>query len=186
MIRTVASGYRGRKVRLADVEKAVAASKLCLDGIPGGEIFYDHLHPNFEGDYEVAKAILPVAIEVLKRDRGLSPSVAQIASLEDCAKQLGFTAWDRVNTAAAMVKMTSKPPFTGQLDHAQRQGRAEKAVSDVMGRIDQKFVDNGLKFITKGLEKAVAKEKIDEATKDGILGRITGTVDVQGARTPTW
>ena len=51
----------------------------------------------------------------------------------------------------------------------------------VMRDIDQKFVDNGLKFITKGLEKAVAKEKIDGATKDAILGRVTGTVDVQGA-----
>ena len=46
----------------------------------------------------------------------------------------------------------------------------------VMRDIDQKFVDNGLKFITKGLEKAVAKEKIDAATKDAILGRVTGTV----------
>jgi 3-hydroxybutyryl-CoA dehydrogenase len=49
----------------------------------------------------------------------------------------------------------------------------------VMRDIDQKFVDNGLKFITKGLEKAVAKEKIEASVKDEILGRITGTVDIK-------
>jgi 3-hydroxybutyryl-CoA dehydrogenase len=49
----------------------------------------------------------------------------------------------------------------------------------VMRDIDQKFVDNGLKFITKGLEKAVAKEKIEAAVKDDILGRVTGTVDIK-------
>jgi 3-hydroxybutyryl-CoA dehydrogenase len=49
----------------------------------------------------------------------------------------------------------------------------------VMRDIDQKFVDNGLKFITKGLEKAVAKEKIEAAVKDEILGRVTGTVDIK-------
>ncbi len=48
----------------------------------------------------------------------------------------------------------------------------------VMRDIDQKFVDNGLKFVTKGLEKAVAKEKIEASVKDEILGRITGTVDI--------
>ncbi|MCP4199472.1 MAG: 3-hydroxybutyryl-CoA dehydrogenase [Proteobacteria bacterium] len=49
----------------------------------------------------------------------------------------------------------------------------------IMRDIDQKFVDNGLKFIIKGLEKAVAKEKIEAAVKDEILGRITGTVDIK-------
>jgi 3-hydroxybutyryl-CoA dehydrogenase len=49
----------------------------------------------------------------------------------------------------------------------------------VMRDIDQKFVDNGLKFVTKGLEKAVAKERIEASVKDEILGRITGTVDIK-------
>jgi 3-hydroxybutyryl-CoA dehydrogenase len=49
----------------------------------------------------------------------------------------------------------------------------------IMRDIDQKFVDNGLKFITKGLEKAVAKEKIEASVKDEILGRVTGTVDIK-------
>jgi 3-hydroxybutyryl-CoA dehydrogenase len=47
--------------------------------------------------------------------------------------------------------------------------------------IDQKFVDNGLGFINKGLSKLVKKGKIEEGKKEEILSKISGSVDVNVA-----
>jgi len=48
----------------------------------------------------------------------------------------------------------------------------------VMKDIKDEFVDKGMKAIDRFLSKSVEKEKIDEAQKDTILGRIIGTTDM--------
>jgi tetratricopeptide (TPR) repeat protein len=127
-------------VRLVEADAALAAGERCPDGIPGREFFYEHVHLRFDGDYELAKAILPAVIQSLQ-ERGLKVAESvPVPSREQCAKTLAFTAWDEVNTAAAMAKLTAKPPFTEQFEHAQRQAAAEKAVSAVTDRIDEAFV----------------------------------------------
>jgi len=143
--RAAVGRYRGKPVRLVDLEKALARSNLSAGGIPGGELFYDHVHPNFEGDYEIARSLVSAAVELLNgTGAGGAMRQMEIPSLDYCARHLGFTAWDRVNTAAAMVKMTARAPFCDQLEHAERQGRAEQAVAEVMNRVDQKFVEGVL------------------------------------------
>jgi tetratricopeptide (TPR) repeat protein len=145
IVRRVAEEYNSKKVYLVDAESALAVNDRCRDGIPGSELFYDHVHLRFDGDYELAKAILPTAIRVLQQDRGFVPSrTAVIPSRDECAKRLAFTAWDKVNTAAAMVKMTTRAPFTDQLEHSLRQSRAEQEISEVMSRVDEKFVSEVL------------------------------------------
>lgn len=141
IVREVAAACSGSGLSLVDAEATLAASERCPDGIPGEESFYEHVHLRFDGDYEVARAMLPAVFERL-RERGVTPTDSvEIPTREQCARELAFTAWDEVNTAAAMVQLTAKPPFTEQLGHAERQARAEKAVSVVTDRIDQAFVD---------------------------------------------
>ncbi len=145
IVRQVAEEHGSKKVYLVDAESAFSVSDRCRDGVPGSELFYDHVHFQFEGDYELAKVILPTAIHALQQDQGLFPSSSTcIPSRDECSRRLAFTAWDKVNTAAAMVKMTARPPFTDQLDHSFRQSRAEQEISQVMSRVDEKFVSEVL------------------------------------------
>jgi len=65
-----------------------------------------------------------------------------------------------VNTAAAMVKLTANPPFTGQLDHAQRQASAEKAIATAMAAVDQRFVDQVI---------SAYRQAIDARPEDWVL-----------------
>jgi len=141
IIREVAAEYSGSGLSLVDAEATLAASEQCSDGIPGEEFFYEHVHLRFDGDYELARTMLPAVLERLG-EQGVTPAESvEVPTREQCARQLAFTAWDEVNTAAAMVQLTAKPPFTEQLGHAQRQAQAQKAVSAVTDRIDQAFVD---------------------------------------------
>ncbi len=153
VIREIATESSGRgPIRLVETDAALAASERCPDGIPGQEFFYEHVHLRFDGDYEVAKALLPAVIQSLQA-RGLTaPEPAPVPSREQCARALAFTVWDEVNTAAAMAKLTAQPPFTGQLEHATRQAAAEKAVSAVMDRVDEAFVRQVIQTYRQAIE----------------------------------
>lgn len=140
--REVAAGNTGKKVYLVDTEKAIAESELCRDGIGGSEFFYDHVHFSFDGDYELAKAILPEAIGVLKQDRGLSPAKSLvIPSRSECAKRLAFTPWDEINCRAGIADMTARPPFLDQLDHELSQSHIQDKIKQFMSGIDQSTID---------------------------------------------
>ena len=141
IIEQVATERQDRRILLVDAEKVLAAGERCPDGIVGQELFYEHVHPNFDGAYELARAIVPSAVQALQRDKGLSPSAAgQMPTRDQCARELAFTRWDEVNIAAAMAELTAKPPFTRQLDHAERQARLEKEIKSVTSHVDEKFV----------------------------------------------
>lgn len=146
IVNEVTKEYKGKKVYLVDADSALAASNRCRDGIPGDESFYDHVHLRFNADYELAKAILPTAIRALQQDRRIVPSgTTSIPSRNECARRLAFTAWDEINTAAAMVQMTSQPPFTDQLEHSLRQSRAEQSISEANSRANEKFINEVLR-----------------------------------------
>jgi tetratricopeptide (TPR) repeat protein len=169
------SSLGGKSLRLVETDKALAGSERCPDGIPGQEFFYEYVHLRFPGDYEVARALLPAVVEAL-RERGLTPAgpapraaaapdataatpaestlkpgSVELPTYEQCAHALAFTRWDEVNTAAAMVKMTANPPFTGQLEHAQRQAAAQRAVAAVTDHIDEAFVNQVLRDYQEAL-----------------------------------
>lgn len=166
IIREVAGRIARPEVRLIEVDKALAQSELCPDGIPGGEFFYEHVHLRFLGDYQVARAMLPAVVECLRGRGAAAAESVEIPTREQCARELAFTPWDEVNTAAAMVKLTANPPFTGQLDHARRQATAEKAIATVMEKVDQRFIDQVL---------GAYRQAIDARPEDWVLRYNLGT-----------
>ncbi len=59
---------------------------------------------------------------------------------------------------------------------------AQAGYNVIMNDVKMDFIDKGLGNITKLLEKRVAKEKITEADKDAILGRISKSVEFEAAK----
>ncbi len=162
IVRATASEYADRKVRLVDADRDLAAGPLCPDGVAGASLFNDHVHCTFEGDYQLARLLLPAVTESLRQDRDLAAAeTADVPSLDDCAKRLAFTAWDRVNTVAGIAKMLACPPFLDQLDHASRQAALEQRIAEEMGRVDQAFVDD----VVRSYEEAIALDPDDWALR---------------------
>jgi 3-hydroxyacyl-CoA dehydrogenase len=54
---------------------------------------------------------------------------------------------------------------------------ASAGIPVLLKDVDQKFVDHGIEKATELLDRALAKERIDEAGKAAVLGLITGTLD---------
>jgi len=118
IIRRVAGQSASPRVVLADAEQSFSRS--CEDGLPGSELFYDHVHLTFEGNYLLAqiigraveKLVPPELATAAARSRGQAwPSPAA------CAQRLGWSDFSRREAALEMLRRLSAPPFTEQLDH---------------------------------------------------------------------
>lgn len=109
-----ASRHAGQGVRLLDAATALAQSS--PDGISGLELFYEHVHLNFTGNYLLAldfakqvNNLLPKSIK--KQDKGIWTSA------EICDRRLAVTVWDRQRIWQNILRRISTPPFTGQFNH---------------------------------------------------------------------
>src|ERR1043166_807764 len=118
------AGGRGKGVEgrnsgggLAFVDAAAALGR--EEGPPGQDLFYEHVHLNFEGNYALARVVAEAVAGLLPRwtvarDRGSWPTG------EVCNRQLCVTPWDRYRLHENIRQREGQAPFTLQLDHTNR------------------------------------------------------------------
>ena len=113
LIRQVASQREREKILLVDSERAFAEQT--QDGLPGEDLFYEHVHLTFEGNYLLAHT-LAGQVEKLLPEK-ITASVRPAPSLADCARRLAWTDWSRHAAIMEMVARLSIPLFSGQVTH---------------------------------------------------------------------
>jgi tetratricopeptide (TPR) repeat protein len=113
-IKEAASRHAGQGVYLLDAANALAQSS--PEGIPGLELFYEHVHLNFAGNYllarkfgEEAEKLFPKTITDRKK--------GDWASAEVCDGRLAVSVWDRQRVWQSILSRVTSPPFTGQFNH---------------------------------------------------------------------
>lgn len=119
VVRCAAQGTRGL-VGLADIEAAFAAA--APGGVTGSDLIYDHVHLTTAGHYRAALALLNTLAErhwVEARLPGVRDSGLTLAE-PDCLRRLAYTPWDERFNLEYVIPMMSRPPFTGQFNHAQQ------------------------------------------------------------------
>jgi tetratricopeptide (TPR) repeat protein len=101
---------------------------------PGEELFYEHVHMNFTGNYLLAKAIFEQVEEILPERIKRHKAEQQLPSEAECAQYLAYTDWDRYKITNEILNgFLKQAPFTNQLYHKQRVGQMEqklKALKD--------------------------------------------------------
>jgi len=166
VIREVGRGGRFPAIRLVDLEAGLAGN-----WVLGNEVFLDHVHFRFVGDYKAARFILPSTMEALAGRIG-APRTNGVATLEDCAAALGYNAWEEWQIASAILRQSARPPFIDQMDHARRQAATEKALTE-----------QAAQFTTNNLARAVgvARSAIGANPEDwqlkynlGMMAHLTG------------
>jgi tetratricopeptide (TPR) repeat protein len=154
VIREVAGAQEAAGVRLADAEQALAQSvgwtsesvpenrtdrpwvhgaRVHPTGIPGADLFYEHVHLTFDGNYLLARAVFDQVCAALPQLASKDRQGA-LPSRQRCAELLALTAWDEAKAAADMVDMTSGKPFANQFDHDRRQTAARQRRDDLRRR----------------------------------------------------
>jgi tetratricopeptide (TPR) repeat protein len=132
-IEEAASRHGAQGVRLLDAARIFEQN--CPENIPGLELFYEHVHLNFTGNYllalnfaEQTKQILPASITA--RDRG------SWGSAELCDDRLAATAWDRYRDWQPIMSRVTSPPFTGQFNHEAMLKVYERILEEVKSRMN--------------------------------------------------
>jgi|GEM_PF-56135 len=133
VIRETGAQYSSQGMVLIDAARDLAAQD--RSGIPGEEMFFEHVHLTFHGNYLLAKSVF-VGIEELVADAlGEASASSQTPFTEaQCAEALAFTDWDRLLILEDMVNRLQQPPFTHQSGHAARMDRYLGRLADMKRR----------------------------------------------------
>lgn len=116
LIRQTVADYGDQQVILADAERAFAEHS--PNGLPGDEFFYEHVHPNFAGNYLLAGTLGPQLEHLLPATITAGGSTGEPWPTEaDCARRLAWSDWDKQEALADILSRLTLPPFTGQLNH---------------------------------------------------------------------
>lgn len=155
--RDLAAGREPEGLHFVDAEAAFAASALADGGVPGAQFFHEHVHFRFDGDYLLAATLLPAVERALRLESQGAPAPIDPPTRAECAAALAFTPWDELDTEAAMVRLTAKPPFTGQPNHRQRQTAAEQAIA----RRNAAFTTSDVRRTVAACREAIARRPGD-------------------------
>ena len=125
IVREVAGEQATAGVRLVDAEQVLAQSDSGSKGVLGKELFYEHVHLTFEGNYLLARAVFDQVRAALPQLAATNGRQA-IPSRQRCTELLALTPWDESQLVADMVDLTSKKPFSRQFDYDRRQAAARQ------------------------------------------------------------
>jgi len=152
VVRRVAADLAGEGVLLADAEHAFADAS--PHGIPGEELFFEHVHCNFDGAYVLAKAVFERAVTILPPAVRSPPRRAEeIPSRDKCAAALALTPVDECDLASQMLDMTGKPPFTGQIEHEADQLRRTARLHDLRKAVTPEVRQEGVRTYRNALDR---------------------------------
>ena len=83
---------------------------------PGEELFYEHVHFKFKGNYILARTIFSQIQKILPEH--ITQEQVAVLTEEQCVQRLIYTGFDRHFLLNSMLKtMVEHPPFTNQLYH---------------------------------------------------------------------
>jgi tetratricopeptide (TPR) repeat protein len=122
IIRRRAAEFTTRQVRLLDTELLVSTSS--PQGLPGAELFYEHVHLTPEGNYLLARAMAEAAAPML----GVR-SEGQWVAQDQCLDLLGLTDWNRHDAFEIILDRIQGPPFSHQIDHELNVRRAKEGLA---------------------------------------------------------
>lgn len=121
----------------ADVSLVDAAQALALaspHGLTGEEFFLEHVHLNFEGNYQLAAALFPAVVCALPAAI-TNGAAGGLPTREQCARRLGWTDWEARQVAAEVRERLNQPPFTAQSGGAARDTRWASRIRELQARL---------------------------------------------------
>jgi tetratricopeptide (TPR) repeat protein len=155
-IRAVVGEMAAGGVRLADAERAFKEAS--PQGIPGEELFLEHVHLNFAGNYLLARTVFRTVEDLASVSLGPQGKAAESLSERACAEQLAYTPWNELKVATKIREMLGTAPFTGQLDRVER---AERWKVRVAGLQDQLQGPESHQKVLAQYERAIERSPED-------------------------
>ena len=133
IIKDAADAYAGKGVYFLEADRMLAQNS--PEKIPGNELFYEHVHLNFDGNYLLGRAFAEETAKLLPRAIAAQGKQGW-ASSEFCDRRLAVSPWDRLRVWQENFSRVSEPPFTEQLTHAAIIKLCEEKIGELKSRVD--------------------------------------------------
>jgi tetratricopeptide (TPR) repeat protein len=115
LVRRAGTGRQGDRIRLADADQALAAQSQA--GAPGDDLFYEHVHLTFKGNFLLART-LAEQLEPLLPTAVIARRPQPWPSQADCEQRLAWSDFTQAEALSQILGRLAQPPFTAQLGHA--------------------------------------------------------------------
>ncbi|NLH72783.1 MAG: tetratricopeptide repeat protein [Verrucomicrobia bacterium] len=172
-VRDLASKHADRKVFLVDSENLLRSH--AQHEIPGSELFFEHVHFTFAGNYLIAR-MLADAIE-----KNLAPlpgrKTPDWATQENCDRLLGLTDWNRIGVIENVLKRLQAPPFVQQVNHEEQVERCRAQLHAIRSRLAAQQPSE----IREVYRKALLRRPRDHYLYENFAEFLEATGDIDGA-----
>jgi tetratricopeptide (TPR) repeat protein len=146
--------HAGEGVTYLDAETALAQAS--PDGITGHELFLEHVHLNFDGNYRLALAVaeqiksrLPSAIK--------NRETSAWAASDACARELGLSDWNRYYVLDEISRRLLDAPYVNQYDHL----RQRRRILDQIAEVRQRLLPQNYPAARSAYDEAIRKRPQD-------------------------
>jgi tetratricopeptide (TPR) repeat protein len=154
IIREIILSKKNDGAYLVDVERSFEEDEKIPNKLPGEELFYDHVHMNFFGNYLLAESVFSRIIAILPESfRSSTADSAPHPSEDKCATLLAFTKWDLYKILGRVLERVTRPPFTNQIDHDLRETKISERMNQLKNYLSPKVLDLVQKVYQAALEK---------------------------------
>ena len=128
----------GRQFSGSDLILLDAAADLATNspaGLPGRDLFWEHVHFTFDGSYRLGLAWAQAAARLLPESvtRGARP---QWADRQECERRLGLSDWNRCAVVESVMWRVRRPPMSTQLNSLERLAALQVEDRDLRSRMN--------------------------------------------------
>src|ERR1017187_3899532 len=146
LIWQTASNREPQRILLADV-----ASVFAQGNLPDEELFYEHVHLTFAGNYLLARTIVG-QVEILL-PQNIPASNKPWPTVAECANHLAYTDRDLLNALSDILARLNDPPFTGQMNHDEQIPHLTQLAQQCSAANSQGAISNALALCASALEE---------------------------------
>lgn len=116
---TVVSERVDDRVRFTDAEAVFAAQS--PNGIPGRELFYEHVHLTWEGNWLLARTIAEQVLHLLPKSvTARTNATPAWPTADQCARRLAWSDRNQLSAVSDILGRLNEPPWTSQLNHREQ------------------------------------------------------------------
>jgi len=158
-IREAGHKFADSAVTLCDSEAEL--SSLSPGGIPGRDLFYEHVHFNPEGNYRLAVVWADKVASMFPRFSS-SPTERGWSSQAACDRLLGLTDWNRLSAVEEVTHRLELPPFNSQAGQARRRSAFQIEADELRHRMATTPLAEVRAVYTEALQRAPRDYQVHE------------------------
>ena len=155
IITETAEKHLTRNLLLCDSAQLLA--RLSPAGIPGQELFYEHAHFNFDGNYALG-LFWATQMEPWLGDK----TERRWASQDSCEKMLALTDWNRASVIEDMLRRLHQPPFTSQSNQGRRLEHLRLQLKKLQQKMTPEAISNAAAIYTSAIAAAPSDNRLHE------------------------